>query len=76
MREKRTALSIMMVQDQTEAAARPIITVLTTQSAVMNSSMGFSREASTGGVMRGPWRRVRLFRQLQRAVVAVSWRRV
>ena len=43
----------MMVQDQTEAAARPIITLLTTQSAVRNSSTGFIIEASTAAVMQG-----------------------
>ncbi len=48
----RTALSMMMVHDQIEAAARPIMTVFTTQSAVMNSSTGFIIEASTGMVIQ------------------------
>ncbi|MNE04744.1 hypothetical protein D3C80_972860 [compost metagenome] len=76
MRAKRTALSMMMVQDQTEAAARPIMTVFTTQSAVMNSSMGFSSEASAGGVMRRPWMGPVSSALIERADVAVSWRRV
>ncbi|VXB78279.1 hypothetical protein BREVUG8_40214 [Brevundimonas sp. G8] len=48
----RTALSMMMVHDHIEAAASPIITVFTTQSAVMNSSTGFIIEASTGIVIQ------------------------
>ncbi|GLK48402.1 hypothetical protein GCM10017620_13750 [Brevundimonas intermedia] len=41
-----------MVQDHSEASARPIITVLTTQSAVRNSATGFIIEASTGVVIQ------------------------
>ena len=51
----RKALSMMMVHDHNDAAASPTITALTTQSAVMNSSTGFSIEASAGTVMQfGP----------------------